>query len=104
MDGHKVTQDELKAHHTPEDEYFRKLDRERVAAAELRQQRGEKLVCPKDGNPLQLDRYEGFEVERCTHCGGIWLDRHEAAALHRHEAAQPGVLRTLFGTLMPDSE
>jgi hypothetical protein len=101
MSEHKRSQDELKSEFTAEDAYFKKLDDERLRAAQLRQG-GAQFLCPKDGSKLQHTMFEGFEVEQCLQCGGIWLDQHEAEALHRHEAAKPGLFRGLFGSLIPN--
>lgn len=101
MSEHPISQDELKKEFTKEDAYFRKLDEERLAAAKRRES-GAKMLCPKDGSELAVTKFEGFEVEQCLQCGGIWLDQHEAEALHRTEHKTPGVLRAIFGNLIPE--
>lgn len=100
MSEHKRSQDELKSEFTAEDAYFHKLDEERLRAARLRTG-GAKFLCPKDGAELAHTKFEGFEVEQCLQCGGIWLDQHEAEALHRHEVSKPGLMSSIFGNLLP---
>jgi Zn-finger nucleic acid-binding protein len=47
--------------------------------------------CPKWGAPLVTLHHRGVEIEQCSHCQGVWLDR---GALEQVLAkrARPGVL------------
>lgn len=40
-----------------------------------------KIACPKCSGHLEPTTYAGIEVDRCTHCAGIWFDSLEAEAL-----------------------
>ena len=40
-----------------------------------------KLVCPRCGNLMSLERADEVEVDVCLSCKGIWLDRGELEAL-----------------------
>src|SRR5688572_30928753 len=64
-----------------EDIYFAERDREileklrsqlrKVDTAEPRSQ------CPKCTGKLETHSFEGFTLDRCRECGGIWLDKGE---------------------------
>jgi Zn-finger nucleic acid-binding protein len=48
------------------------------------------MDCPRDGSGLATAKYEGFDVDKCATCGGIWLDRGELEAIeakieHKHQ-------------------
>ena len=76
-----------------EDEYFTLLDqelltkqRELAEAARLAAERRSHLMkCPKDGYDLESRDFHGVQIERCLHCGGIWLDTGELEAIEAHE-------------------
>jgi uncharacterized protein len=40
-----------------------------------------KIPCPKCSGHLEPTTYAAIEVDRCTHCAGIWFDSLEAEAL-----------------------
>ncbi len=42
------------------------------------------LQCPECGGPLTPERVEGIEIDRCTHCVGVWLDAGEYDAVRRY--------------------
>jgi Zn-finger nucleic acid-binding protein len=49
------------------------------------------MDCPRDGTVLGATNYEGFEVDKCGACGGVWLDAGELEAIqnkadHAHHA------------------
>ena len=63
-----------------EDIYFAERDRE--VLEKLRRQlrkveSAEAHSCPKCPSKLESYSFEGFAVDRCHECGGIWLDRGE---------------------------
>lgn len=72
-----------------EDEYFARLEferRKKLAAeheAKMKKQERENLKklhwmrCPKDGMELVEIEFMGVQVDKCTHCGGIFLDTGE---------------------------
>jgi PAT family beta-lactamase induction signal transducer AmpG len=46
------------------------------------------MRCPKCRADMDLLNIEGTEVDRCSHCGGIWFDEGEMDALRNKQAAQ----------------
>ncbi|MBI2267149.1 MAG: zf-TFIIB domain-containing protein [Armatimonadetes bacterium] len=78
---------------TQEDEYFAKKDRELLEAGKVRDKEEEKKLlrelhymhCPKCGYELEEVSRKGVQVDRCTECGGIWLDPGELEILLSHE-------------------
>jgi hypothetical protein len=76
-----------------EDIYFAERDRElleklrsqlhKVEAAEASRS------CPKCGGALEGYTFEGFALDRCHDCGGIWLDRGELEAIVRKISRGP---------------
>lgn len=45
------------------------------------------LACPKDGSPMRSYERSGVVIDRCTECGGIFLDRGELERLTDAEGA-----------------
>ncbi len=94
-----------------EEEYFAKVEFERIRkiAAEneaaMRQQEKEELRqlhwmrCPKDGMELAEIEFLGVHVDKCTHCGGIFLDAGELDRLFEQSKKQDGVLTRILGVL-----
>ncbi|MDZ4776713.1 MAG: zf-TFIIB domain-containing protein [Alphaproteobacteria bacterium] len=39
------------------------------------------LTCPNDNTPMQPVKREGVEIDICTLCRGVWLDRGELEKL-----------------------
>ena len=39
------------------------------------------LACPKDQSPMRTYERNGVTIDRCTECGGIFLDRGELERL-----------------------
>lgn len=39
------------------------------------------LLCPKDQSPMPCYERNGVTIDRCTECGGIFLDRGELERL-----------------------
>ncbi len=35
------------------------------------------MECPRDSTELQVERYQGIEVDKCPKCEGLWLDHPE---------------------------
>lgn len=46
-----------------------------------------RMQCPKCGSGFESFRFETVDVDRCTGCGGIWLDATEKERLERIEGA-----------------
>jgi len=92
-----------------EEDYARQQEMELLAKrkreAEARRAQEEKealraqhfMRCPKCGQPLQEERYNRVQVDRCTACGGIWFDAGEAESLLDRS---PGALQGFFGDLL----
>ena len=87
-----------------EDEYFAREEFERLAklaeeqSAKLKEREREEIKalhwmhCPKDGAELiELD-YMGVLVDKCTHCGGIYLDHGELERLLEIAEQEHGIL------------
>jgi hypothetical protein len=72
-----------------EDMYFAQKDRELIARlCEQDQQQLERAVlelcrmrCPKCGRKLEEILYQQVRIDRCTGCGGVWLDPGELDTL-----------------------
>jgi len=52
------------------------------------------MVCPKCGGALKEEDFQGVMIDRCSACGGIYLDKGEFEMLAK---AQQGGLKKLFG-------
>jgi acetyl-CoA carboxylase beta subunit len=59
----------------------KKLDAERAAARQREQHKAHWMVCPKCGATLREVDLKGVKVDRCVGCGGLFLDKGEAALL-----------------------
>jgi Zn-finger nucleic acid-binding protein len=76
-----------------EDIYFAQKDRELIAALrEKGQQELEQAIlelcamrCPKCGRKLQETVYQRVRIDRCSGCGGVWLDPGELETLAPEE-------------------
>ena len=72
-----------------EDIYFAQKDRELIAKLrEKDQQELEQAIlelcrwrCPKCGRRLEETVYRAVRIDRCTDCGGVWLDPGELETL-----------------------
>jgi hypothetical protein len=89
-----------------EDEYFVKLDadlikeqRARLDAERARAERQSHFMrCPKCGASLVETDFHHLKIDRCTECGGIWLDKGEMEMLqHVDQNALRGFVRSMFG-------
>lgn len=76
-----------------EDEYFAKLDAERLERkrkelARLNQDAERKshhMRCPKCGGHLVTEEFHRIQLDRCPDCHGLWLDNGEIDAVMAHE-------------------
>jgi len=93
-----------------EDEYIARTEFQRCKklaaerAARLKQQELEELKlrhwmrCPKDGMELIEIDYMGVRVDKCSHCGGIYLDAGELEKLFEANAeTEQGVMSRILG-------
>lgn len=97
-----------KVRKTREDDYFARFEYERLKklaeekAAKLKQQELEDLKnlhwmrCPKDGMELVEIEHLGVRVDKCTHCGGIYLDAGELEQLLKANQHQDGLLASFL--------
>ena len=91
-----------------EEEYFAReeMERRKKAAAEreagLLLEEREKarnlhhMKCPKCGMQLEEIPFAGILVDKCFHCGGIWLDEGEIGKISSKEQ---GFFHRLAGVL-----
>ena len=85
-----------------EDAYFQQKDAELLARrrAELDAQRRSsiagKIKCPRCGSEMSEVAVEHVKVDRCTGCGGVFLDKGELEILTHAKSA--GLFKRLFGT------
>jgi Zn-finger nucleic acid-binding protein len=68
-----------------EDIYFAQRDRELIEKLKAQLQKVEKenneLRCPRSHGVLETHTFQGFVLDRCQKCGGIWLDNGELEAI-----------------------
>jgi uncharacterized protein with PIN domain len=89
-----------------EDEYFAKLEAERLERkrrelallANNDERKSHYMRCPKCGGHLETVEFHRVQVDRCPDCGGIWLDNGEIDAVVAHE--DKGLLGRALGDLM----
>jgi uncharacterized protein len=85
-----------------EDAYFHRKDAELLARrrAELDAQRPDstagKIKCPRCGSEMNEVAVEHVKVDRCTGCGGVFLDKGELEILTHAKAG--GFFKRLFKT------
>ena len=92
-----------------EDEYFARLEFERRKAA-LKDVEGRaadadrqrvlavaKGRCPKCGAALVAVQFRSVEIDKCSHCGGIWLDMGEIEAITPDDKSFLGSVKRIFG-------
>ncbi len=76
-----------------EDEYFAKLEAERLerkrkeqaALANDSERKSHYMRCPKCGGHLETVEFHRVQVDRCPDCAGIWPDNGEIDAVVAHE-------------------
>ena len=89
-----------------EDEYFAKLEAERLerkrkeqaALANDSERKSHYMRCPKCGGHLETIEFHRVQVDRCPDCAGIWLDNGEIDAVVAHE--DKGLLSRARGDFM----
>ncbi len=92
-----------------EEEYFARMDFERKKKLEEEKHRklgeAEKIKlkelhymrCPKCGMELIEINYNGIHTDKCSECGGIWLDAGEFETLSKGDRS---ILNGLFKMFM----
>lgn len=89
-----------------EDEYFARLEAERIERKRLEQtrlardaeRRSHYLRCPKCGGSLVTEEFHRVQVDRCPECHGLWLDAGELDAVLTHD--DKGLLRRAMSEFM----
>ena len=70
-----------------EDIYFAEHDRELIEKLKAQLQKTDKqesrLHCPKCPGLLETYTFQGFVLDRCQNCGGIWMDKGELEGVIR---------------------
>jgi hypothetical protein len=76
-----------------EDIYFAEKDRELLEKLRAQLRKVETVEgshsCPKCSGQLEAYTFEGFALDRCHGCGGIWLDRGELEGIIRKIRRSP---------------
>ena len=78
-----------------EDIYFAEKDRELIEKLKARLKKMERaeqtaaLSCPKCPGSLETYRFMDFILDRCSLCGGIWLDQGELEGILKKVARSP---------------
>jgi len=76
-----------------EDMFFAEHDRELIAKLKGHLQKAEKtatdLRCPKCSGSLEAYTFQGFALDRCDKCGGIWMDKGELEGVVRKVSRGP---------------
>ena len=89
-----------------EDEYFVKRDAELIKAQRARldaerakaERASHFMRCPKCGGQLEEVDFHHLKIDRCTDCGGIWLEKGEMEMLeHVDQSKIRGFVRSMFG-------
>jgi Zn-finger nucleic acid-binding protein len=52
--------------------------------------------CPKCGAELILVPYRGLELDKCSHCQGVWLDFGQLDQIVTEDARLFGSVRRIF--------
>ena len=74
-----------------EDIYFAQRDAELLAKlqSQLKKVAGRGTSCPKCPGSLETYSFEGFTLDRCEQCGGVWMDKGELEAVIRKVTRGP---------------
>ena len=88
-----------------EDEYFARLDAEKVAELRARldaerahlERKAHYMKCPKCGHDLHEREFRQVKVDVCPNCHGMWLDAGESEMITAGgESGITGFVRDLF--------
>jgi len=89
-----------------EDIYFAEHDRQLIEKikAQLREVKktSSRINCPKCPGELETFAFQGFILDRCNSCGGVWMDKGELEGIIRKVTRTP--LGTLIDRLMGKEE
>ena len=90
-------------HSKNEEEYFARRDAEllrqqreaaRKSAVDA-ERKTHYMKCPKCGYDLITGDWDGFQIEQCTNCHGVWADADEVAAILKRPTP-PNILARIF--------
>jgi uncharacterized protein len=89
-----------------EEEYFAKLEAERIERKRQEQARlaadaerkSHYMRCPKCGGHLTTEELHRVQVDRCPDCHGVWFDGGEIDAVM--QASERGLLSRALGDFM----
>jgi hypothetical protein len=89
-----------------EEEYFAKLEAERLERKRQEQARfaadaerkSHYMRCPKCGGQLVTEEFHRLQVDRCPDCHGVWLDAGEIDAVMQLE--ERGIMSRALGEFM----
>ena len=96
-----------------EEEYFARLDVERVRrvseerqATLLAEERERDralhfMKCPKCGTQLEEIAFGDIRVDKCFSCDGLWLDKGELDLIREKDGGFMGRLLSVFGADLP---
>ena len=83
------------AERAKEDIYFAERDRDLLEKLRAQLQKIDKragrLNCPKCPGGLETYTFQGFILDKCEQCGGIWLDKGELEDVIRKVTRTPFV-------------
>lgn len=75
------------AERAKEDIFFAERDRELLAKLKAQLQKVKKtdsgLRCPKCPGLLESYTFQGYALDRCDQCGGVWMDQGELEGVIR---------------------
>jgi len=54
------------------------------------------LTCPKCSDEMKLVEFQGVNVDRCMHCGGIWFDQSELNKIDQLDGSEKLDTRARF--------
>src|SRR5258706_9954045 len=76
-----------------EDIYFARRDRELIEKLTAQLQKADdqhaNRHCPAGHGPLETYTFQGFLLDRCRSCGGVWLDSGELEGIIKKVARGP---------------
>ncbi|HYA30180.1 MAG TPA: zf-TFIIB domain-containing protein [Acidobacteriota bacterium] len=76
-----------------EDIYFAERERDLIAKLKGKLQKVAKaavhLRCPKCPGQLETYTFQGYVLDRCDQCGGIWMDKGELEGVVRKVSRGP---------------
>ncbi len=89
-----------------EEEYFKKVEAERLERKKQEQARlsqdaerkSHYMRCPKCGGHLVTEEFQRVQVDRCPDCHGLWLDAGELDLVMQHE--DKGMFTRALGDFM----